>query len=126
MTKTGAGLRAQDRAKLNPKVRFILPHRDASGAPTTVTIQGWTFALDFLGEVKCTLLCQGPQKPPPGVAQKARQVYWTELAKLVSPEWLEANLALYSPKSPPAPQASPQDRQAWAAEDRFDLEKEGG
>jgi hypothetical protein len=93
---------------------------DASGATTTLKVQGWTFALDYLGEVKCRLLTQSNRQPPNWAADWARRVYWTELQKLVTPEWFATNRAMY------APEPSAQDRKDWAAEDKHDLKKEGG
>ena len=73
-------------------------YADGSGAPAVVKVRGWTYSLDFLGEVRCQLLSQtSSTKPPQWAALHARQEYLTELEIKATPEWFELNRAMYAP-----------------------------
>lgn len=74
----------------------ITAYTDGSGAPTTIRVQGWTFRLDYLGEVRCSLVNVGSsRKPPKWAADWARKAYLDELIKVVSPEWFALNREMY-------------------------------
>ena len=76
------------------KIETIYP--DGSGAPALVTVKGWTFRLDFLGEVKCSLLTESSsRKPAPWMAEWARKTYLAELTAKAPPGWFELSKALY-------------------------------
>jgi hypothetical protein len=71
-------------------------YEDGSGAPATVNVKGWVFALDLLGEVKCSLLTVNASGiPPKWAAEWARAVYMSKLMTEASPEWFELNRKMY-------------------------------
>ena len=72
-------------------------YTDGSGAPSLVTVQGWTYACDFLGGVKCNLVTRSSsRKPPKWAAEWVRKIYLEELESKASPEWFALNHALYA------------------------------
>jgi hypothetical protein len=75
---------------------------DASGAPTTVTIAGYVFACDFLGDVRlnCIRPASGSRTESKIAAQRARDAYRAALSAKVNYDWLARNAAVYGPGSP--------------------------
>ena len=72
-------------------------YEDGSGAPAVIEVQGWKWACDFLGEVKCRLITQSSsRKPPKWMADYVRHAYLDELTLRVSQEWLALNRKMYS------------------------------
>ena len=79
----------------------IAAFTDGSGAPAMVSVRGWTFQLDYLGEVTCSLATvSSSRKPPKWAAEWARKAYLAELTAAVTPEWFVANRAMYSAEVP--------------------------
>jgi hypothetical protein len=78
-------------------MNFQAIYEDGSGAPAMVTVEGWTFALDYLGEVKCRLVTvSASRKPPKWAASWAQNTYRIALQDKVSAEWFEKNHAMYA------------------------------
>lgn len=79
------------------EITYSKVHADGSGATALVKIGGFTFALDFLGDVKCTQV-GGPGYHTPTNAQiaQARRVYVSQIVEHQSPAWLARNAAMYS------------------------------
>jgi hypothetical protein len=91
----GVGAIAHGRRARDNPIQEIYP--DGSGAPALVTVQGWTYSLDYLGDVKCSLVTRtSSRKPPKWAADWARKVYLEELRQKASPEWFEKNREMYA------------------------------
>ncbi len=76
---------------------------DASGAPAVVNVDGYVYAFDFLGEVKCNLIkpSWGSRTSSAVAAKRARAAYERELDRRVwelsSPQaWFAANSDMYT------------------------------
>ncbi len=85
------------RGSMSTKFEFVgKPCSDGSGAPALTTVQGWKWACDFLGEVKCRLLTEtSSRKPPRWMAEHVRSAYLAALKEQVSAEWFETSKKMY-------------------------------
>lgn len=76
---------------------FQAIYEDGSGAPALVTVEGWTFSLDYLGEVKCRLITQSSsRKPPSWAADWAKKTYLKELQAKAPADFFAKSQALYA------------------------------
>lgn len=71
---------------------------DGSGAPAVVSYNGYAFAFDFLGEIKCNLV-----RPVSGTRIQARiaketceRAYRQRLEEVADSAWLALNAEMYS------------------------------
>ena len=70
---------------------------DGSGAPAVVSVRGWTYACDFLGDVTCALITEcSSRRPPKWAAKAAREQYLAELRSRAPANWFDANRAMYA------------------------------
>lgn len=69
---------------------------DASGCPCTASMDGFTFAVDFLGEVCVNQLgeIKAPRRARLVAVSRVRAAY-QEIVDSLGVEWREANAAMY-------------------------------
>jgi len=85
------------------QVRIDKVYPDASGAPATVTVRGWEWAADMLGEVRVRPILPrnySGRGAPKWMAAHVAKVYHAALAAHVDGAWLAANRAMYASVSP--------------------------
>ena len=77
------------------KIAIDKVHEDGSGAPGVVELDGWVYAVDYLGGVKLTLLSQSSHSPSTEVAAQVEAGYLWDLHCRVTGEWFGLNRAMY-------------------------------
>lgn len=80
-------------------VRFIEVFSDGSGAPAKVEVKGFTYAFDFLGEVKFTCIgwpkCGAQPTPWTAMRQEAEAEYLCRLRTVADEKWFDMNRKMY-------------------------------
>ena len=66
-------------------------YSDGSGAPAVLACDGYRFALDYPGEIRCRALGNGSHR----AASAARREYLRQIEQLASAEWRRLNLEMY-------------------------------
>ena len=91
-------------------VEWFKPFRDGLGAPAIVTCRGFTWAFDFLGEVRRARLDESvaPTREVHEALQDAAAAYLRCVANLGA-EWRERNAAEFGAAVAAPPQISPSD-----------------
>jgi hypothetical protein len=90
-------LRKADGQMNNGQVSIECVYADGSGAPATVKVAGWTYAVDFLGAVRSVLLDKcSSTTPPKWAADHARRLYKDALDRAAPSGWYELNAAMYA------------------------------
>lgn len=75
-------------------VRIDTVHADGSGAPGVVEVEGYRFAMDFLGGIRLSLL-GGRYRASRRAVRIARWAYEKELRRLADERWFNLNAAMY-------------------------------
>lgn len=72
-------------------------YEDGSGAPALVTVQGWTFACDFVGEVRSNLLTKSSsRRPAKWMGDYVRAQYLKALRAAAPASWFDLNATMYA------------------------------
>ncbi len=73
-------------------------YADGSGAPTTVECAGYVYACDWLAGARITLIrpATGSRRQSEIAARRCENAYTAAVTASASPEWLAANIALYT------------------------------
>lgn len=83
-------------------VRSFVAYEDGSGAPAVVEVTGYTYAFDYLGGTKCTLIgspALGSRMASEGACRRARDAYVKLVRSLLTRDWFRLNAEMY-PESP--------------------------
>jgi len=78
------------------KTTAIEVYSDGSGAPMTVTVGGYLFACDCLGEIRIQCVTSSSRKPSRKAVNMARWLYAKTLNAHVDAAWLALNAAMYA------------------------------
>lgn len=78
----------------NAAIRNAETFADCSGAPAVVSVDGFDFACDLVGEIRVRALGSGGRKPSKRVIALAHWRY-SKFIETLPPGYVEANKAMY-------------------------------
>lgn len=79
-----------------PLIQHFTVQDDASGAPAVIKFEGFTFALDFLGHMKCNLISKTNKVPSAVIISAVKRAYMARLEKEIDATWKYNNAIMYS------------------------------